>query len=178
MKGKVSKRLAIYLLKIQGELLRIRYDISNRQDMRYDYELRDLTNMEKRTAMIKRILHVVTLQKESDPFRAFVEQPTPQHRSTCLQRLDELIAYCSQFSPLYMKDANRASMAHLENELVVHGWNTWQRHPPSDIMYNTPEFTLEHVKDAEEERRYKCGCYLCTYVPTYTVGAQIYFNAD
>ena len=103
---------------------RFRYDISNRQDMRYDYELRDLTNMEKRTAMIKRILHVVTLQKESDPFRAFVEQPTPQHRSTCLQRLDELIAYCSQFSPLYMKDANRASTAHLENELVVHGWNS------------------------------------------------------
>jgi hypothetical protein len=162
MRGKVAKHLAIYLLDLQEELRKIHQYMSN--DQRH--------SKRERSAMIKRIFHLVN-PKERDLFSAFVEEPTL--RSTCLQLLDELIAYCSKFSPLYIRDVP-PSTAHLENELVVNGWNTWQHHPPSHIMYDTPKFALKHVKGTKARRRRRrrggdagnrsgeeeCGCYLCT----------------
>ena len=52
------------------------------------------------------------------------------------------------------------STGHLENELT-HGWNTMrQRHPPSAVLYETPKFKLQNVRE-EEDKKSECGCYLC-----------------
>ena len=189
VRGEVSKNLAIYLINLRQELRIMRtaiapYLVLNKVPYTYVYIPEGLGyrfgdgnwrhephELETRTAIIEKVLHLVkcTLPKEKDPFHAFVQQSTSQAESDCLLRLDELIHYCTLF--LHMKDFEEGSTADLVNKLVAgtHGWNTWQRHPPSNIMYKTPEFTLKRIKDEEEgeeaERRRKCGCYLCTFVP-------------
>ena len=74
---------------------------------------------------------------------------------------------------MQMKDVQEGSTADLEG-------NTWQRHPLSNVMYNTPEFTLKRIKDEEAERMCECGCYLCTYVRAVEQwsGALEWWDAD
>jgi hypothetical protein len=35
-----------------------------------------------------------------------------------------------------------------------------QRHPPSAVLYETPKFKLQNVRE-EEDKKSECGCYLC-----------------
>ena len=112
-----------------------------------------------------------TIPEERNLLDAFVQQPTLP--PICLPLLDTLIENCKFWGVEHfigVRNINNAaplfevpvyySTADLENDLTDHGWNTWQRHPPSVVFYETPKFKLQNVKEEEDNRR-KCGCYLC-----------------
>ena len=194
VRGEVSKNLAIYFINLQQELRNIRNLIEPHRrsgGRRGIYRLAHTiypNNVKTRTAIIERVLHLVkcTLPKRKDPFHVFVNDGGLQAKSNCLFRLDALIGYCTELLRMKLWEARRGttSTARLINKLADNnrtigsdtraGWNTWQRHPLSNIVYKTPEFALKHIKDEEAERRRECGCYLCTFVPRYPIPYETY----
>ena len=123
-----------------------------------------ISTIDEQTAMIQRISQLVKLGiAERNEFNYSVGQPTLP--PTCLPLLRELIAMCGFWGVTHYIDDGAVtpvyrSTGHLENELT-HGWNTMrQRHPPSAVLYETPKFKLQNVRE-EEDKKSECGCYLC-----------------